>query len=114
MIDARVLAAMKPGAILVNIARGTLIDEQALYEAVKNGHLAGAGLDVVEHEPIHPDDPLLTLRQILVTPHMGGLTDLMINGTVDYIVEVIDRLKQGERARSMVNEPSSPRRPLRF
>jgi phosphoglycerate dehydrogenase-like enzyme len=110
MIDAQLLAAMKPGSVLVNIARGTLIDEQALYEAVKNGHLAGAALDVLEHEPIQPDDPLLTLPQILITPHIAGVTELMIEGTVDYIAEVVGKLKQGEKFLSLLNEPPTPRR----
>ncbi len=109
MIDAGVLAAMKKGAVLVNIARGTLIDEKALYEAVTSGHIGGAGLDVLEHEPTPPDDPLLTLPQILVTPHVAGITDLMIEGTVGYVVEVIGRVKSGERWGSLLNEPSEPR-----
>ena len=113
MIDASVLAAMKPGSVLVNIARGTLIDEEALYDAVKSGHLAGAALDVLEHEPMRPDDPLLTLPQILVTPHIAGVTELMIEGTVDYIAEVVTKLKHGEKFPSLVNEPPTPRYWLR-
>jgi phosphoglycerate dehydrogenase-like enzyme len=109
MIDAGVLAAMKKGAVVVNIARGTLIDEQALYEAVKSGHISGAGLDVLEHEPMQPDDPLLTLPQILVTPHVAGVTDLMLEGTADYLVEVIGKLKKAEKFSSLLNEPRSPR-----
>jgi phosphoglycerate dehydrogenase-like enzyme len=109
MIDAGVLAAMKKGAVVVNIARGTLIDEQALYEAVKSGHISGAGLDVLEHEPMQPDDPLLTLPQILVTPHVAGITDLMMEGTAEYLVEVIGKLKKAEKFSSLLNEPRSPR-----
>jgi phosphoglycerate dehydrogenase-like enzyme len=112
MIDAEVLAAMKEGAVVVNIARGTLIDEQALYAAVKNGHIRGAGLDVLEHEPMQPDDPLLTLPQILVTPHVAGVTDLMIEGTAEYLAEVIGKLKQAEKFPSLLNEPGLPRLPL--
>jgi phosphoglycerate dehydrogenase-like enzyme len=109
LIDADVLAAMKKGAVVVNIARGTLIDEQALYEAVKGGHIRGAGLDVLEHEPMQPDDPLLTLPQILVTPHIAGVTDLMIEGTAEYLAEVIGKLKKAEKFPSLLNEPGSPR-----
>jgi phosphoglycerate dehydrogenase-like enzyme len=112
MIDAGVLAAMKKGAVVVNIARGTLIDEQALYEAVKSGHISGAGLDVLEHEPMQPDDPLLTLPQIIVTPHVAGVTDLMLEGTADYLIEVIGKLKKAEKFSSLLNEPRSPRWPL--
>ena len=109
MIDASVLAAMKKGAVLVNIARGTLIDEQALYRAVTSGHLSGAALDVLEHEPMRSDDPLLTLPQILVTPHIAGITDLMLEGTVDYSVEVIEKVKSGEGFASLRNRPKTPR-----
>jgi phosphoglycerate dehydrogenase-like enzyme len=109
MIDAGVLAAMKKGAVVVNIARGTLIDEQALYEAVKSGHISAAGLDVLEHEPMQPDDPLLTLPQILVTPHVAGVTDLMIEGTAEYLAEVVGKLKTAEKFPSLLNEPRSPR-----
>jgi phosphoglycerate dehydrogenase-like enzyme len=109
MIDAGVLAAMKKGGVVVNIARGTLIDEHALYEAVKSGHIRGAGLDVLEHEPMQPDDPLLTLPQILVTPHIAGVTDLMIEGTADYLVEIIGKLKKAEKFTSLLNEPRAPR-----
>ena len=113
MIDAGVLAAMKKDAVLVNIARGTLIDEKALYQAVKDGRLGGAALDVLEHEPMRSDDPLLTLPQILVTPHIAGVTDLMIEGTIAYAAEVINKVKAGEAFMSLVNRPASPRLALK-
>jgi len=104
MIDAAVLAAMKKGAALVNIARGSLVDEKALYDAVKSGHIGGAGLDVLEHEPVQADNPLLTLSQVFVTPHVAGQTDLTIEGTAAYIIEVIGKLKAGEQIASALNE----------
>jgi len=72
LIGARELAAMKPTAILVNTARGGLVDQKALYEALKKKQIHAAAIDVTEVEPIAPDDPLLTLDNIIIAPHIAG------------------------------------------
>jgi phosphoglycerate dehydrogenase-like enzyme len=113
MIDATVLAAMKKNAVLVNVGRGTLVDESALLAEVKSGHLYGAGLDVVKDEPVSKGNPLLTETRIFVTPHIGGSTDLMLDGTVSYLGEVLTEFRQGTRFAGIVNEPDTPRVPLR-
>ncbi len=74
LIGARELAAMRPGAVLVNTSRGEVVDPRALYEALASGHLGGAGLDVTEPEPISLDDPLLGLSNCVVLPHIGSAT----------------------------------------
>jgi D-3-phosphoglycerate dehydrogenase len=74
MVNAAFLRAMKPGAFLVNAARGTLIDEAALEAALRSGHLAGAGLDVLRVEPMLDKVPLVDLENILVTPHVAAST----------------------------------------
>jgi phosphoglycerate dehydrogenase-like enzyme len=75
LIGARELALMKPNAYLINTARGAIVDEAALYEALAAGRLAGAALDVFQQEPLPADAPLLTLENALVTPHVAWVTD---------------------------------------
>lgn len=74
LVDARLLSRMKPTAVIVNTARGKIIDEQALYEALSAGRIAGAGLDVYAQEPLPLDSPLLKLDNIVLTPHVSSQT----------------------------------------
>jgi phosphoglycerate dehydrogenase-like enzyme len=74
MVDAAVLAAMKKSAFLINIARGSVVDEAALVDALRTGRIAGAGLDVFASEPPAPDNPLWRMKNVIMTPHIGGLS----------------------------------------
>ncbi len=74
MIDEAALASMKPGAVLINVARGKLVDQQALVSALESGRLRGAGLDVFAKEPLPPDSPLWAMPNVLVTPHVSAVT----------------------------------------
>ncbi len=74
IVNAETLAMMKPTAFLINTARGGCVDEDALYEACKNGTIAGAGLDALKKEPVDPNLPLLTLDNVIMYPHIGGNT----------------------------------------
>lgn len=94
MINADRLALMKPNAYLVNTARGGLIDEAALIDALSAGKIAGAGLDVVATEPLPKGSPLRNLENVLLTPHCAGISDkavtLMLNRCIDSILAIKD------------------------
>jgi D-3-phosphoglycerate dehydrogenase len=72
LIDRPRLAQMKPGAVLINTARGSILDEDALVDALRSGRLGGAALDVFESEPLPPDSPLRALDNVLLAPHNGN------------------------------------------
>lgn len=96
LIDRQRLAAMRPGAILINTARGGLVDQTALFESLQAGHLGGAGLDVFASEPLPPDEPLLRLDNVVVTPHLAWLTTGTLDRSLKVAVENCRRLIAGE------------------
>jgi phosphoglycerate dehydrogenase-like enzyme len=98
LVNARALAAMKPGAQLVNLARGKVVDEAALIEAMRSGRLAAAALDVTVEEPLPATSPLWTLPNVLITPHTGGETRRYEDAVIDLLLENLDRLWRGETA----------------
>ncbi len=96
-------ALMKPTAFVFNTGRGPVIDEAALIRALRIGQIAGAGLDVFEQEPIAPDNPLLTMDNVVVTPHSGGFSDAAIRTGRRLAAEEMRRLLRGEALRNLVN-----------
>lgn len=111
LLDARRLALMRPGALLVNVSRGEVVDEAALLAALRDGPLGGAALDVFTHQPLPADHPLLGLDNVLLTPHAAGLTEQsmqrMSEGTADEVL----RLLRGERPLNLVNPEVWPDHP---
>jgi D-3-phosphoglycerate dehydrogenase len=103
LVNAEVLAAMKPGARLVNAARGGLIDENAMLVALDSGHLAGAALDVYEQEPLPSDSPLRTHPKMVLTPHLGASTGEAQEKVAVRIAEQIGAFLKEGAVRNAVN-----------
>jgi phosphoglycerate dehydrogenase-like enzyme len=99
LIGARELALMKPTAVLVNCSRGRVLDERALYDALANRRIRAAGLDVFEQDPVPSDHPLLTLDNVLATPHIAGATADQVSG----LVENLELFMAGRRPRRLAN-----------
>ncbi len=96
LLDAEALARMKPGSILINTARGQLVDEDALRAALQDGRISGAGLDVLVEEPAQADNPLLALPNVVVTPHIAWQTPETLVRSVAIAVENCRRVRDGE------------------
>ncbi len=103
MVDSTLLNRMKQGAFVVNTARGELIDEEALRDALEKGHLGGAALDCFREEPPAPDHPLLRLPQVIVTPHTGSHTDEATNAMGWMSLKACLAVLSGERPSYVVN-----------
>lgn len=104
MIGAPEIETMKDGAILINVARGGLMDDGAVVKAVVSGKLAGAGIDCVEKEPARPGDPILENPNIIVTPHVGGGSADISDVILPMIAENIRLLSDGKDVRYVVNQ----------
>jgi phosphoglycerate dehydrogenase-like enzyme len=96
LIGVAQLAAMKPTAYLVNVARGKVVDEPALIAALQNRKIAGAGIDVTVEEPLPASSPLWSMPHVIVTPHSAGETKRYEDRVIDLLIENVDRLGRGE------------------
>jgi phosphoglycerate dehydrogenase-like enzyme len=102
LIDATALAAMRPGAHLINVARGRVVDEPALIQALQEGRLAAAALDVTCEEPLPAASPLWAMPNVLITPHTAGETRAYEDNVIDILLENLDRLWRGAPLRNEV------------
>ena len=95
VIDAAALAAMKPFSYLINVARGSSVDQPALIDALRNNAIAGAGIDVTVEEPLAANSPLWSFDNVILTPHTGGETRKYEDNTIDILLDNLDRLLRG-------------------
>jgi phosphoglycerate dehydrogenase-like enzyme len=102
IVGKKVLAGMKATAFLLNLARGELVDEEALMEALESGALAGAALDALSIEPLPEEHPLWTARNLIITPHVGGESDTYRQQVTPIVEENLRRFLGGER-RNLIN-----------
>ncbi len=110
LVNASVLAAMPQDAFLVNVSRGALVDSAALLAALNAGHLAGAGLDVLEQEPPDPEDALLRHPKVWLTPHVGYLSQASARAYIDVQARNVVQWATTGRPLSPVNEPAEGHR----
>ena len=103
LIGAEEFALMRPQSIFINISRGKVVDEAALIQALRSGQIRGAGLDVFEREPLDPDSPLLTLNNVVATPHMGSATHETREAMAACAVDNLLMALAGERPKNLVN-----------
>jgi phosphoglycerate dehydrogenase-like enzyme len=96
LIDRVVIESMKPDAIIINVARGAVIDEAALIKALERGEIGGAGLDVFEEEPLPEDSPLWDLDNVILSPHVSGFTPEYDERATDLFAENLRRFVIGE------------------
>jgi phosphoglycerate dehydrogenase-like enzyme len=104
MIDARALERMKSSAYLINIGRGGTVDEPALIEALQNGTIAGAGLDVFAAEPLPPDSPLWKMENVIITAHYSGETPHYDERAMEIFIDNLERYTRGEPLRNQVDK----------
>jgi D-3-phosphoglycerate dehydrogenase len=113
LIDERALARMKPGAILVNVARGRLVDEVALVAALESGRLDSAALDVTPEEPPAADSPLWRAPRLVITPHVAGQSGRRIDAMTEFFCDNLRRYLRGDALRNLVDKrlgfPEPPR-----
>ncbi len=102
MINAKRLALLPRGAILINVARGALVVENDLADAIESGHLAGAGLDVTEVEPLAPESRLWALPNVIITPHVGGQSFTRIDDMTNFFCDNLARYLAGRPLRNLV------------
>ncbi|KAF8044660.1 hypothetical protein N665_7317s0002 [Sinapis alba] len=95
IVNNKFISSMKKGALLVNIARGGLINYESAYQSLESGHLGGLGTDVAWSEPFDPNDPILKLKNVIITPHVAGVTEYSYRSMAKVVGDVALQLHEG-------------------
>ncbi len=103
LINADRVRALKPGAYVMNLARARVVNEDALYEGLRSGRIAAAGLDVLSHEPVQPDNRFLLLPNVVILPHYGGNTRETVVRQSRMIIEAMEDYQAGRRPKNLCN-----------
>ncbi len=101
-VNADVFAAMKPTSFLINLARGGVVDEPALVEALRSKRIAGAALDVFSQEPLPPDHPFWSMHNVIITTHQGGFCDVYVDFALPVIEKNMEQFLKGDTG-GMIN-----------
>jgi D-2-hydroxyacid dehydrogenase (NADP+) len=102
VVDTAIFSAMKPASYFINLARGGIVDEEALIKALENGQIAGAALDVFSQEPLPEDHPFWSMKNVIVTPHLGGFYDGYADRALPVVEENVRRFLAGD-IKNMIN-----------
>jgi D-2-hydroxyacid dehydrogenase (NADP+) len=102
IVNREILIRMKPTAFLINIGRGELVDEEALIDALKTGRIAGAALDTFVQEPLPSNHPFWSMENVIITPHVGGMSDIYVEQALSVFEENLRRFLAGER-KNLIN-----------
>jgi phosphoglycerate dehydrogenase-like enzyme len=103
LVDSERIKSMKDGVLFINISRGTIVDEEALVEALRSGKIAGAALDVVEHEPLSPESPLWNMENVIVTPHNSWISDMKDQRRYETIFGNMEKYIEGKEMKNVID-----------
>jgi phosphoglycerate dehydrogenase-like enzyme len=109
LVNETILRSMKPGAFLINCARGEVVDEKALAIAIRNNWIRGAAIDVIEEEPLKPENPLLSMSNVIITPHIAGISVQSSSQRGEEIAKRILDIFSGNKPQGLVNPDVWPK-----
>ncbi|XP_020703476.2 uncharacterized protein LOC110114807 [Dendrobium catenatum] len=101
IVDERFLSSMRKGSLLINIARGGILDYKSVYQQLESGHLGGLAIDVAWSEPFDPEDPILKFPNVLITPHLAGVTEFSYRTMAKVVGDTAIQLHEGNPVKGL-------------